>query len=90
MFVFKFIAPYIQHFYQIKANHGIAMFIMSKKALIDMRMFMNSLLEYKNLFNLKPLFEEFCASPIYKNIISQIESDLGIIESQSASYSFDI
>lgn len=34
MFIFKFVSPYISSFYYIKANHGIAMFILSKKAYI--------------------------------------------------------
>ena len=37
MFIFKFIAPYVQFFYNIKANHGIALFVMSKKAYLDLK-----------------------------------------------------
>ena len=33
-FIFKFIAPYISQFNSIKANHGVSLFIMSKKAYI--------------------------------------------------------
>ena len=79
MFVFKFISPYIPKFYHVKANHGIALFIMSKKALLEMRGLLSNLLERRNIFKLKPLFEDFSISQTYKNIVSQIESDLGII-----------
>jgi hypothetical protein len=37
MFVFKFISPFIPNFYNIKANHGIAMFILSKKAYLEIK-----------------------------------------------------
>lgn len=37
MFIFKFVSPFIPSFYNIKANHGIAMFILSKKAYIDIK-----------------------------------------------------
>ena len=57
MFVFKFISPYIGNFHYIKANHGIAMFIMGKKALLEMRDFLHHLCEKRNIFLLKPYFE---------------------------------
>lgn len=37
MFIFKYIAPYIFGLGEIKANHGISMFIMTKKAYGDMK-----------------------------------------------------
>jgi len=37
MFIFKYIAPYVFGLSEIKANHGISMFIMSKKSLLDMQ-----------------------------------------------------
>lgn len=43
MFVFKFVSPYVPSFHQIKANHGIAMFILSKKAYLDIKDFYKSL-----------------------------------------------
>lgn len=37
MFIFKYIAPYVFGLSDIKANHAISMFIMTKKAYIDMK-----------------------------------------------------
>ena len=37
MFLFKFISPYIYGLLDIKANHGISMFMMCKKAYLDMK-----------------------------------------------------
>ena len=37
--MFKFIAPYVSQFNFIKANHGVSLFIMSKKAYIEMKEF---------------------------------------------------
>lgn len=37
MFIFKFVCPHIHKLTKIKANHGISLFIMSKKAFIDMK-----------------------------------------------------
>ena len=34
MFIFKFVCPFVPNFYNIKANHGIALFVMSKKAYV--------------------------------------------------------
>lgn len=39
MFIFKFVSPFVPNFYDINANHGISMFILSKKAYIDMKKF---------------------------------------------------
>jgi hypothetical protein len=35
MFIFKFVCPHVDKLSRIKANHGISLFIMSKKAYID-------------------------------------------------------
>jgi hypothetical protein len=37
MFIFKFVTPNFYTLYNIPANHGIAMFITSKKAYHDMK-----------------------------------------------------
>lgn len=50
MFIFKFISPFIPNFYNIKANHGIAMFILSKKAYLDMKKLHKDMSENKNIF----------------------------------------
>jgi hypothetical protein len=50
MFIFKFISPFIPNFYNIKANHGIAMFILSKKAYLDMKKLHKDMSEKKNIF----------------------------------------
>ena len=44
MFIFKFVSPYVAYFGHIKANHGIALFIMSKKALIELKTFLSNLI----------------------------------------------
>ena len=56
-FVFKFIAPYISRFGMIKANHGISMFMMSKKAYVDMKSFHKNLVKKENIFKIKHYFE---------------------------------
>ena len=56
MFVFKFITPYVMNFHQIKANHGIALFIMSKKAYLDLRQLYNSMKEKRNIFKFPKYF----------------------------------
>lgn len=64
-FVFKFIAPFISKFGNIKANHGISMFMVSKKAYIDMKAFSKNLQKKDNVFKFKNFFEEFTMSSIY-------------------------
>ena len=39
MFIFKYIAPFIFGLGEIKANHGRSMFIMTKKAYVDIKEF---------------------------------------------------
>lgn len=41
MFIFKFVTPYVYNLFNINANHGITLFIVSKKAYIDMKEFYN-------------------------------------------------
>lgn len=89
-FVFKFIAPYVSKFGQVKANHGIAMFIISKKAFIDMKQFRRSLEKRENIFKIKNFFEDFTNSQIYQNLLKQVESDIEIIQVQAICYSSDI
>lgn len=69
MFVFKFIAPYVTNFYNIKANHGIALFVMSKKAYIDLNQFKKDMMARKDIFGFKRFFEEFTNSVSYKNML---------------------
>lgn len=56
MFIYKFISPYVTHFNKIKANHGIALFIMSKKAYLDMKHLKQSMMEKKNIFKFPKYF----------------------------------
>ena len=89
-FVFKFIAPYISRFGDIKANHGISLFMVSKKAYIDMKAFHASLQKNENIFKFKEFFEDFNTSLIYKNIVNQVRADLELIQVQCMCYSADI
>jgi hypothetical protein len=43
MFIFKFVVPYMNTILKYKANHGIALFITSKKSYIDMKKFIMSI-----------------------------------------------
>ena len=88
MFIFKFIAPYVFGLFEIKANHGISMFIMSKKAFLDMREFYQAVAKRQNVFKLTKFWEEYTASSKYKSIETQIKADIDIVESQCLSYSF--
>lgn len=56
MFIFKFVSPYVANFYNIKANHGIALFVLSKKAFLDIRKFIADMRDKKNIFNLQKYF----------------------------------
>jgi hypothetical protein len=63
MFIFKFVSPFIHNFGNINGgNHAIAMFITSKKSLIEMRKFYNDVLSRKNIFKLQKYFEDFLKS----------------------------
>lgn len=90
MFVHKFVSPYVVNFYQIKANHGIALFIMSKKAYVDLKKLKNSMIERKNIFKFPKYFEEFTMSQAYKNMLDQVTLDAEMVEMQSICYSQDI
>lgn len=75
MFVFKFVAPYVANFYNIKANHGIALFVMSKKAYVDLNQLKKDMMSKKDIFNLKKFFEEFTTSTSYKNMLEYVKTD---------------
>lgn len=90
MFIFKFVSPFVPNFYNIKANHGIAMFILSKKAYLEMKKFHKDLVDKKNIFNLPKHFDGFTNSSSYKNIINQLKGDTEIIQLQCLCYSGDI
>lgn len=52
MFIFKFVCPHANTLVKFKANHGIALFITSKKAYIDMKNLVNDLKKINNIFNI--------------------------------------
>ena len=56
MFVFKFVAPYVANFYNIKANHGIALFVMSKKSYVDLNQLKKDMMVKKDIFGFKKYF----------------------------------
>ncbi len=90
MFVFKYVSPYSDTLVQYKANHGIALYITAKKAYTDMKNLIEDAKKQKNLFNLKKDWFEFSKSPVYSEIIRQLEGDLEMIYAQALSYQFDI
>lgn len=57
MFVFKFISPFVSNFYNIKANHGIAMFILSKKAYLEIKKLCKDIVDKRNIFNFANSFQ---------------------------------
>lgn len=90
MFVFKFIAPYVTNFHNIKANHGISLFVMSKKAYIDLNQLYKDMLAKKNIFHFNKYFEDFTTSVTYHNIKDQVKTDLEMVQAQAVCYSIDI
>ncbi len=57
MFIFKFVTPYIWDIYStVKANHGITLFILSKKAYHEMKEFHNYIMKTVNFMKLGPYF----------------------------------
>ena len=52
------------------------MFMVSKKAYIDMKSFDRNLYKKENIFKYPKFFEEFTLSPIYENLKSQVKADL--------------
>lgn len=76
MFIFKFVSPFVPSFFTIKANHGISMFVLSKKAYLEMKKFYKDIVDKKNIFNFPKHFDAFVNSPAYKNLITQIKGDL--------------
>lgn len=90
MFIFKFVTPYIYNLYNIKANHGITLFIISKKAYHDMKTFFNLVNLRTNFFKLNPYFDDFTKSTKYQSITQILRSDIEIIQAQLWSYKEDI
>ena len=74
MFIFKFVAPYVNSLQHIKANHNIALFVMSKRAYLDMKKLKNDIQQKKKLPNAK-YFEEFTLTQTYRNLLDQIIGD---------------
>ena len=56
MFIFKYVTPYVYSFFSIKANHGITLFVISKKAYHDMKKFSNNIKSKTNFLKLNPYF----------------------------------
>ena len=71
MFIFKFVCPYVNTLVKFKANHGIALFITSKKAYIDMKKFLVDMRSQRNFYDINKYWKDFIDSSIYANIIKQ-------------------
>jgi hypothetical protein len=68
MFIFKYVTPFIYSLYDINANHGITLFVISKKAYHDMKRFNTDIRSRNNVLKLNPYFAEFANSPKYREI----------------------
>lgn len=90
MFIFKFVTPYIYNLFNIKANHGITLFILSKKAYHQMKNFHSYVKSKTNFLKLAPYFEEFIKSPKYTALIETTKSDIELILAQIYTYQEDI
>ncbi len=76
MFIFKYIVPQVGNLYKIKATHEISMFIMSKKSYIELKELVNDMRNKKNFKKIDKYWNEFVSSQVYKELLSQFESDL--------------
>ena len=65
MFIFKFVTPYIYSLYAIKANHGINLFILSKKSYHDMKSFVNHMRNKTDFLKVGQYFNDFAKSKKY-------------------------
>ena len=65
MFISKFVAPYIYNLFEIKATHEISLFIMSKKAYIDMKQLYSDIKQNQNFLKIEKYWKEFTESAIY-------------------------
>ena len=90
MFIFKFVSPYIYNLYAIKANHGITLFILSKKAYHDMKSFVTHMKSKTDFLKVGQYFNQFAKSPKYQGIFDIVNSDLEIIMAQLSCYKEDI
>ena len=59
MFIFKFVTPYICNLYNLRANHAITLFILTKKAYHDMKCFLHFVSEKRDFLKLRECFKEF-------------------------------
>lgn len=83
MFIFKHIISNITAIQKkVRANHSITLFIISKKAYLDIKAFYLCLTNNKNILPFDSYFEEFTHSNQYKEIIELIESDISLIRLQ--------
>ena len=56
MFIFKYVTPYIYNLYTLNANHGITLFIISKKAYHEMKQLNYYIKSRQNFMKLSPFF----------------------------------
>jgi hypothetical protein len=80
------VTPYIYTFFEINANHGITLFVISKKAYHDMKQFNNYIKDKVNFLKIAPCFNEFANNPKYREIEEITASDLELIRAQLSTY----
>lgn len=90
MFIFKFVTPYIYNLFNIKANHGITLFILSKKAYHQMKHLHQYVKSKTNFLKLAPYFDHFIKSTKYDSLVETTKSDIELILAQIYTYQEDI
>ena len=76
MFIFKFIAPYVSKLQRVRVNHETGLFIMGKKAYIELTQLREDMAEKRNIFMMKKFFQEFSSSLPYKNFLYHLKTDI--------------
>ena len=86
MFIFKYVTPYVYNFANINANHGITLFIVSKKAYQEMKTLNNNIRNKTNFMKFNSYFNEFTNHYKYRELIKLTNSDLEMIMLQVSTY----
>lgn len=90
MFVFKYIAPHVYKLFNLKANHEINMFILSKHSYLRMKKFYNSIKFKDNIMKIYKYWEQFTCSPQYSTIEEKIRDDYEFVRLLCMNYQMEI
>lgn len=84
------IIPIFEEVHKLFPNQYLYIFLICKKAYVEMGKFYHDVVNRANVFNLAKYFNEFLNSKEYNNLKTKLYEDFGLIEAYTSAVMIDV